>query len=116
MRAAIVSELGPVLASGELQVRLRPASLDPRPTGLMLELRFPAGLPAEVAESRAAEVARRMSLATLLREVYDGVLAVRVRAVAGPGAGFPERGSIRTADPDRSGRQTTEPVSLSPGP
>lgn len=97
VRDAVVHELGPVLASGEVAVRLAP----PSPVGsdggrpgvgapggtphvggaeptLVLEVRFPGGLPVEQAEQRAAVIATRMSQSSTLREVFDGVLAVQV--------------------------------------
>ena len=90
MREAVIAELGPVLASGEVQVRLAgpdvvergPGSggdqvADSAP-GLVLEVRFPSDLPADQAEKRAAVIATRMSGSTALREVFDGVLAVTV--------------------------------------
>jgi hypothetical protein len=88
VREAVIGELGPVLASGEVQVRLAgpdvvaPAagsvgdeSPDHAP-GLVLEVRFPGELPADQAEQRAAVIATRMSESAALREVFDGVLAV----------------------------------------
>ncbi len=94
VRAAVIGELGPVLASGEVQVRLAEPTLidegtppgpeqgtgtgaDPSP-GLLLEVRFPGELPADQAEERATVIATRMSQSTALREVFDGTLAVRV--------------------------------------
>jgi hypothetical protein len=92
VRAAVIGELGPVLASGEVQVRLAgprlvdPATAtdgdqvaDPAP-GLVLEVRFPGELPADQAQQRAAVIATRMSQSAALREVFDGVLAVTVVA------------------------------------
>jgi hypothetical protein len=90
VRAAVIGELGPVLASGEVQVRLTaPGPVDPGTApsgnrvvdpapGLVLEVRFPGALPADQAEQRAAVVARRMAHSAALREVFDGVLAVTV--------------------------------------
>jgi hypothetical protein len=97
VREAVVLELGPVLASGEVAVRLAPpgpvGAGDGRPGAgaagglpptarpkpeLVLEVRFPGGLPVEVAERRAAVIATRMSQSAVLREVFDGVLAVEV--------------------------------------
>lgn len=88
VREAVIVELGPVLASGEVQVRLAgpdrvgpgTASIgdraaDPEP-GLVLAVRFPGGLPADQAEQRASVIATRMSQSAALREVFDGVLAV----------------------------------------
>ena len=88
VREAVIGELGPVLASGEVQVRLAgpdrvgpgTASVgdrvaDPEP-GLVLAVRFPGGLPADQAEQRASVIATRMSQSAALREVFDGVLAV----------------------------------------
>lgn len=90
---AVAAELGPVLASGEVQVRLagpegvelsgtsrdaaQPAGQVP---GLVLEVRFPAEVPASRAQERAQLIASRMSQSAALREVFDGVLAVRVVA------------------------------------
>jgi len=87
VRAAVVDELGPVLASGEVQVRLSgPDSIGPDAPvepegdapGLVLELRFPPGLAPDTAKRRSAVIARRMSRSAALQEVFDGVLAVRV--------------------------------------
>ncbi len=90
VREAVIDELGPVLASGEVQVRLAgPGAVEPgtspgtdqagdRAPGLVLEVRFPGDLPADQAERRAAVIATRMSQSAALREVFDGVLAVRV--------------------------------------
>ena len=90
VREAVIGELGPVLASGEVQVRLAgpdvvepgPGSdVDPVPDGapgLVLEVRFPGDLPPDQAERRAAVIATRMSESTALRQVFDGVLAVTI--------------------------------------
>lgn len=79
VQAAVVGELGPVLASGEVQVRLSgPAADASAPAGLVLEVRFPTDLDAELIERRAEVVAGRMSQSAALREVFDGVLAVQV--------------------------------------
>jgi SseB protein N-terminal domain len=90
VRGAVIGALGPVVASGEVQVRLAgpdavaraagsvgDASPDHAP-GLVLEVRFPGSLPAEQAEQRAAVIATRMSASAALREVFDGVLAVTI--------------------------------------
>ncbi|MCU0263992.1 MAG: SseB family protein [Candidatus Nanopelagicales bacterium] len=91
VRAAVIAELGPVLASGEIQVRLAGpgggaplvadpganSATDPVP-GLVLEVRFADQLPADEAEQRARVIADRMSQSAALREVFDGVLAVTV--------------------------------------
>ena len=89
VRDAVIAELGPVLASGEVQVRLAgPDVVDPGAgshgdqvppegaPGLVLEVRFPGALPADQAAERATVIATRMSESTALREVFDGVLAV----------------------------------------
>ena len=86
VREAVIGELGPVLASGEVQVRLADPGAVGRAqsggdqwrtsTGLVLEVRFPGGLPADRAEQRAAVIATPMSQSAALREVFDGVLAV----------------------------------------
>jgi hypothetical protein len=89
VRATVIAELGPVLASGEVQVRLAgPGSgavvgdLDggslSDPPGLVLEVRFGDQLPAGEAEQRAQIIARRMVQSASLREVFDGVLAVTI--------------------------------------
>jgi SseB protein N-terminal domain len=90
VRDAVIGELGPVLASGEVQVRLTgPGGIDlstapgaaqgPDPApDLVLQVRFPGGLTAERAEQRAAVIATRMTQSAALREVFDGVLAVTV--------------------------------------
>ena len=96
VRAAVISELGPVLASGEIQVRVvgpgtvGPGTPEPAPTihgtaqvsdpspDLVLEVRFPEQLPAGEAERRAEVIAGRMSQSAALREVFDGVLAVTI--------------------------------------
>jgi hypothetical protein len=80
VRAALVDELAPVLASGELGVRLAcPVGTEGTPppaNGLLLELAFPAGTPADVAEQRARVVARRLGGNAALREVFDGTLEI----------------------------------------
>ena len=87
VRGAVVDELGPVLASGEVQVRLSgPGSIGTETSGevggetpgLVLELRFPPGLAPDTAQQRSAVIARRMARSPALQEVFDGVLAVRV--------------------------------------
>ncbi len=92
VRAAVIAELGPVLASGEVQVRLvgpddessdSDGGIDQpgdRAPGLVLEVRFPAELPTRDAQERARVIAVRMSQSGALREVFDGVLAVTVVA------------------------------------
>jgi hypothetical protein len=100
VRQAVVAELGPVLASGEVQVRLAPpdapeagpaagpdagpdAGRGPdravarQPVGLVVEVRFASDLAADVAGSRAAVIAERLAASELLREAFDGILAVR---------------------------------------
>jgi hypothetical protein len=78
--AALVDELAPVLASGELGVRLaRPVGTDggpPPANGLLLELAFPAGTAGNVAEQRARVVARRLGGNAAMREVFDGTLEI----------------------------------------
>ena len=90
VREAVIAEFGPVLASGEVKVRLA----DPGAVGqgavldgdqvsdaaprLVLVVRFPGQLPAGQAEQRAEVIASRMSKSTALREVLDGVLAVTI--------------------------------------
>ena len=88
VREAVIGELGPVLASGEVQVRLADPEVvqsaassggdqsPERAPGLVLEVRFPGALPADQAQKRAAVIATRMSQSAALREVFDGVLAV----------------------------------------
>jgi hypothetical protein len=91
VRQAVGAELAPVLSAGEVQVRLAApdeaaargagpgtGSGDAGRVGLLVEVRFPAGLPDEVAQARAAVVADRLSGSQLLREAFDGILAVRV--------------------------------------
>jgi hypothetical protein len=89
IRDAVIAELGPVLASGEVQVRLAgPSDSGPSTASqgtdqaadpeLVLEVRFPVPLPAGQAEHRAQVIATRMSLSAGLREVFDGILAVTV--------------------------------------
>lgn len=87
VRGAVVDELGPVLATGEVQVRLRgPDSIRPvapvevggAEPGLVLEVRFPPSIPPETAKHRSTVIARRMARSSALQEVFDGVLAVRV--------------------------------------
>jgi len=91
VRDAVIAELGPILASGEVQVRLAgpgtvepPAATqgtaqlaDPSPD-LVLQVRFPGKLPEGQAEQRAEIIAGRMSQSAALREVFDGVLAVTI--------------------------------------
>lgn len=87
VRGAVVDELGPVLASGEVKVRLcgpdsigpdAPVEMEGDAPGLVLELRFPPGLAPDTAEQRSTVIARRMAQSAALQEVFDGVLAVRV--------------------------------------
>lgn len=86
VRQAVAAELGPVLASGEVQLRLAPGSEVPGPAvgsqvagqspGLAVEIRFPGGLAPEVQAERLAIIARRLSGSSALRQAYEGVLAV----------------------------------------
>ncbi|HYN56321.1 MAG TPA: SseB family protein [Motilibacterales bacterium] len=90
VRDAVVGELGPVLARGEVQVRLaHPAAAGSHSgpgsdqagqqiPGMVLEVRFAADVPDDLAQQRATVIATRMSQAASLREVFDGVLAVMV--------------------------------------
>lgn len=90
VREAVIAELGPVLASGEVQVRLAAPGEVELPgesggdaagagaPGLVLEVRFPGQVPAGQAEQRATIIATRMSQSVALREVFDGVLAVTI--------------------------------------
>jgi hypothetical protein len=101
VRDAVLVELGPVVASGEVQVRLAdpgpvgsPAGIPAAPggtppaggrePGLVLEVRFPDDLASDQAEQRATVIATRMSQSAALREVFDGVLAVRVVSASAP--------------------------------
>lgn len=82
VQQAVVAELSPALASGELRVRLAAPEAGGTATGpadasLLVELRLAAGLPDEQREARIAAVARRLGSSRALREVFDGVLAVR---------------------------------------
>lgn len=88
VRQAVVAELAPVLASGEVQVRLAPPDDDDagrgpdravarQVVGLLVEVRFASDLAADVAGSRTAVIAERLAASELLREAFDGVLAVR---------------------------------------
>jgi hypothetical protein len=74
VRDAVVEVLGPVLATGELGVRLEPG---PQPGALGIGLRFAAARQ-DVAAERAGVVASRLAQSERLREVFDGVLAVRL--------------------------------------
>jgi hypothetical protein len=82
VQQAVVAELAPALAAGDVAVRLAepppPAAPDPGDAGasLMVELRFPPDLSAEQRAQRCAIVARRLGASPMLREVFDGVLAV----------------------------------------
>ncbi len=104
VRAAVIAELAPVLASGEVHVRLvggqslgsasgsgsAPGRTAGRqveaavPPGLVVQVRFAGELDADVVEQRAAVIAQRVAGSAVLREVFDGVLAVEVVGV-GPG-------------------------------
>jgi hypothetical protein len=44
----------------------------------VVEIRFRADLPAEVASERAGVIAERLAGSELLRQAFDGVLAVRI--------------------------------------
>lgn len=79
VRAAVVGVLAPVLASGELRVRLGPPEPAQPPDGMLVQLGFPAGTDAAVARARAEVVASRLGADPDLRSVFDGVLAVRVQ-------------------------------------
>lgn len=93
VRDAVVAELGPVLASGEIQVRLAgPAAdqwvdaqeqagaggVEAPAAGLVLQVRFRPDLAADLRDQRAQVLAHRMGQSAALREVFDGVLAVQV--------------------------------------
>lgn len=77
VRDAVARELAPAIASGQLAVRLAPG-----PPGsadaLAVELAFPGFAPSPQADRRAVSVADRLAASAGLREVFDGVLAVRV--------------------------------------
>jgi hypothetical protein len=82
VQQAVVAELAPALAAGDVAVRLAEPPLPAEPgadrgASLMVELRFPAGLSAQQRQERSAVVARRLGASALLNEVFDGVLAVR---------------------------------------
>lgn len=82
VQAAVVAELSPALSSGELAVRLAPPE-EGGPAGggagasLMVEVRLTPGLSDEQRAARVGAVARRLGSSRALREVFDGVLAVR---------------------------------------
>ncbi len=86
VQSAVVGVLGPALAAGEVAVRLAAPSPDAsedgpedgRAAALVVELRFPADLPARDAAARAGAVADRLGASADLRAVFDGTLAVRV--------------------------------------
>jgi hypothetical protein len=97
VRQAVASALDPVLRSGEIQVRFAapdgPAAVpDPVPVHraqdagsggargveLVVEVRFRDNLSDQVAQDRAEVIAERLAASELLREAFDGVLAVRV--------------------------------------
>ncbi len=80
VRRAILAELAPALAEG-MGVRLGPPEAGER-SDLAVQLRFPSGLPAEVAGGRAVVVARRLAGSDVVRAVFDGTLAVSVRSAA----------------------------------
>jgi hypothetical protein len=91
VQQAVVAELAPALAAGDVAVRLAEPgggseqgslseSGESTPgASLLVELRFPAGLSADQRTERCAIVARRLGASGMLREVFDGVLAVRSR-------------------------------------
>ena len=81
VQRAVVAELGPALAAGELAVRLGdPGSsaggAGPTAAGLLVELRMDARLGEEQRRARAGTVARRLGQSQALRDVFDGTLAV----------------------------------------
>lgn len=101
VQRAVLAELGPALSAGELALRLAPpdsvpddrnrARPGPEPDGgaatgagddlldsLLIELRFPASVSPGLAQQRAGLVAERLARSAGLREVFDGLLAVRV--------------------------------------
>jgi hypothetical protein len=80
VRGAVVAELGPALAAGDLAVRLvapdREQGASGAP-GLVVEVRFAEGLAGDQIQARASGVAERLGACDALREVFDGTLAVR---------------------------------------
>ncbi len=77
VRGAVVHELEPVLASGEIRVRLS-GPPDGNGAGLVVGVTFAEGLSGHTVAQRASVLARRLSRSDALREVFDGVLAVRI--------------------------------------
>ncbi|MGB7981845.1 MAG: SseB family protein [Candidatus Nanopelagicales bacterium] len=104
VRAAVVAELAPVLASGEVGLRLVAGAGSAggvggadgagRP-GLTLQVRFAEKLTSGVIDQRAAVIAERVTRSAALREVFDGVLAVEVVGVGVGPAGAPRTGLSR---------------------
>lgn len=85
VQQAVAAELAPVLASGEVKVRLAaPGIRTDGAAQLVVEVQFDARLEADLATQRAATIARRLGVSDGLRQVFDGVLAVRL--VTPPGA------------------------------
>ncbi len=82
VRAAVVAELAPVLASGELGVRLAvppgeaAGAVAGSANGLLVELAFPAGTTPDEVALRARVVADRLGGNAELREVFDGTLQI----------------------------------------
>lgn len=75
VRDAVVAELAPVLASGEIAVRLAPP--DPSADGgLTVDVAFAPGTDTALVQQRAAVIARRLASSAPLRTVFDGTLQV----------------------------------------
>ena len=78
VRAAVVAELAPVLASGEVAVRL--AAPDPSAAGgLTVEVAFAPGIDGALVHERAGVIARRLAASAPLRTVFDSTLQVVAR-------------------------------------
>lgn len=77
VRDAVVEELAPAIASGELAVRLGRCEPGEAPDGLAVEVAFPVGTSPELARERASVVARRLAASISLRQVFDRTLVVR---------------------------------------
>jgi SseB protein N-terminal domain len=75
VRDAVVCELAPVLASGEIALRLGPP--DPSSgAGLNVEVAFALGTDAALVQQRAGVIARRLAASAALRTVFDRTLEI----------------------------------------
>ncbi len=91
VRAAVAEVLEPVLASGEVGLRLVAAAAETDTTaqhpGVVLQVRFAVDLGTDILGQRAEIIADRVSGSADLRDVFDGVLGVEVVGAGDAGTG-----------------------------